>query len=274
MPTSPSRKHRAKPPTAAPPKRFRPFVLGIALAVLGVVAFALPAATIAGFLPRFVGAGDFSGTVWHGSAGKINLNGHEVGAVEWRVHPASLLLLTLSANLRWVNVGFVADGTVELSRGSLTLRDLEGDGPLEDLGRLAGLHGWHGSISFKFTEIKSSISNGLATLVSATGDVSVSKLASPQFADGADMGGYALHVPDGAFKTAANAVAELSDTGGPLELNAVVHYSATDRTGTISGTMLERPEAATALRDQLRNLAQLHPRDARGRIPFELEFTL
>jgi hypothetical protein len=42
----------------------------------------------------------------------------------------------------------------------------------------------------------------------------------------------------------------------------------------LSGTVKERSDAPPALRSQLANLTQLHPRDDQGRIPVELEFTL
>jgi hypothetical protein len=45
------------------------------------------------------------------------------------------------------------------------------------------------------------------------------------------------------------------------------------RTGMLSGTLKERPEAPMSLHNQLNNLAQLRPRDAAGRFPVELEFT-
>jgi hypothetical protein len=45
------------------------------------------------------------------------------------------------------------------------------------------------------------------------------------------------------------------------------------RTGIFSGTVKERQDIPPALRSQLDNLAQLHARDAEGRLPVDLEFT-
>src|SRR5450631_2088173 len=275
MPTSRSRKRGASPPVETRRPRFvLPVVLIIVLAVLSVAVIALPASLVARFLPPFITAQDFSGSLWHGSAGRIAVNGRDAGAIEWRLHPRSLLRLTVSADMHWVKVGFVADGTADVNREGFALHDVEGDGPVEDLADMGVAAGWKGMASFKFTDLKGLFTGSAATLVSAGGDVSVSKLASPQIADGADLGGYVLHVADGAITPNADTTAELSDTGGPLELHATIHCSPKEHTGMLSGTVKERAGAPPALLAQVDSLTQLHARDGQGRIPVELEFTL
>jgi hypothetical protein len=244
----------------------------LAVLTVGIVAF--PASLVTRFLPPFISVGDFSGSLWHASAGRITVNGRDAGAVEWRLHPWSLLRLTVSVDVHWVKVGFVADGSADINREGFALHDLEGDGPVEDLADMGFAAGWRGLASFKFTELKGAFTGGAATLLSAAGDVSVSKLANIQIADGADLGGYVLHVADGALAPGSEAIAELTDTGGPLEVQATVHFAPKDHLGTLSGTVKERPGAPPALLAQVDNLTQLHPRDAQGRVPVELEFTL
>jgi hypothetical protein len=185
-----------------------------------------------------------------------------------------LLRLTVSADLHWVKVGFVADGSADVNREGFALHDVEGDGAVQDLADMGVAVGWRGMASFKFTQVKGVFAGGAATLVSAVGDVSVSKLAYPQIADGVDLGGYVLHVVDGAITPDADATAELSDTGGPLEVHATIRFTAKDHTGTLSGTVKERAGAPPALLAQVDNLTLLHPRDGQGRVPVELEFTL
>jgi type II secretion system (T2SS) protein N len=281
MPISRSPKRSTKPPPAPPARsRFvRPFILFVALTVLTVIVIAMPASMVKRFLPPAVGAEDFSGTLWHGSAGKITSNARNLGAIEWQVHPWALLRLTLSVDLHWVKGGFVVDGAADVTRHDLTLRDVQGGGPIEDLGDVGIAQGWHGTTAFKFSRLKLAFANGAAdlgaaTLVSAVGDLTVSDLVSPQIADGAALGGYALHVADAAIIPGADASAQLSDTGGPLEVQATIHLSADGHTGMLSGTVKERPDAPPALHSQIDNLAQMHARDAQGRIPVELEFTL
>ena len=85
MPTSLSQRRGAKtprgPPPAAPSRSVWPRLALIgAAALLAVVVAALPASLIARFLPPGVGAEDFSGTIWHGSAGRITAGGRPAGS--------------------------------------------------------------------------------------------------------------------------------------------------------------------------------------------------
>jgi hypothetical protein len=254
-----------------PPRRsYWPIVLVGFAAILSVVIAALPASLVTHFLPPSVHAEDFSGSVWHGSAGRINVIGRPAGALEWRLHPASLLGMTLAADLHWVKVGFVIDAAVTLDRRGFTAQDVKGGGPIEDLHDLLIAPAWHGTAAIDFRSLKGDFTKPLA----ASGEIQVSNLASAQFADGADLGGYALRFPQEAVGADGNVSAQLSDTGGPVDLQAVIHYSAAERTATLSGSLRERPDAPAALRSQIDNLAQMHVRDNQGRIPVDFEFAL
>ena len=76
-----------------------------------------------------------------------------------------------------------------------------------------------------------------------------------------------------AFQADGTVTAALNDTGGPVELRAEIHLSPGTRTGMLSGTLKEGPDATADLRNQLSSLAQMHARDASGRFPVDLEFT-
>ncbi len=253
----------------SPPRRsYWPMVLIGLVAVLAVIIAALPASIVTHFLPPMVGAGDFSGSIWHGSAGKITVDARPAGALEWRLHPASLLGMAVAADLHWVKVGFVIDAVVKVDRQGFTARDIKGGGPIEDLQDLGIAPGWHGSATINLGELQGDLSKP----VLAAGDIQVSNLASPQVAEGADLGGYALRLPHDAVGADGNVVAQLSDTGGPLELQATVHYTAAERIATVSGSLRDRPDAPAALRRQIDNLTQLHPRDSQGRVAVDFEF--
>ncbi len=254
----------------------RPLILVAVLAVMVVGVIALPASLVRHFLPPFIGAEDFSGSLWHGSASRVTLDSRDAGAIEWRLHPKGLLALTVSADLHWVKVGFVADAAVELDRRGLSARDLQGGGPLEDIADLGVASGWHGAGSFDFRTLKIGFADsaGHLDIRAAVGELRVAHLASPRVANGADLGGYVLRLADGAITPNADMSGELSDTGGPLAVQATIHFSAQDHTGMLSGTVKERADASAELRGQLDGLAQLHARDAQGRLPVELEFSL
>ena len=279
MPTSPSPRRAAKSPAPAtapaPSRSFWPFILLIcAAAALAVAVSALPASIITHFLPSAVHAEDFSGSVWHGSAGRITVNARDAGAIEWHLHPEALLRLRVAADLHWVKGGFVIDGTADLDRHGVTASNLQGGGPVEDLRDLGLGQGWRGTAKIEIKELKAALSAPAPSVQAAVGEIALSDLILPQVAAGADLGGYALKFDDPAITPGNDATAQLSDTGGPLSVDAAIRFSGTDRRCVLSGTVKERADAPPALRSQLDNLAQMHARDAQGRIPVDLEFTL
>jgi hypothetical protein len=252
-----------------PPRRWPLILVGI-IALAAAVLFVLPASMITHFLPAQVHAEDFSGSLIHGAAGKLKVNARDAGAVEWRLHPLSLLRWAIVADIHWVKVGFVIDGTAELGERGIAAQDINGAGPIEDLHDMGLAAGWRGSAHLTIAELKSDFRK----LDSAIGKLEVANLSAADIADGADLGGYVLQLATGAIAADGTITANLNDTGGPLEAQAQIRYSPAARTGMLSGTLKERPEASLGLRNQLSSLSQLRPRDAAGRFPVELEFTL
>jgi Type II secretion system (T2SS), protein N len=267
MPVSRSPNRDTKPVPRS--RSIWPLVLIGLVAVLAVIVAALPASAVAHFLPASVQAEDFSGSIWHGSAGKFTVNAHNAGALEWRVHPGALLGLAMAADIHWVKTGFVVDARVSVDRQGFAAHAIKGGGPIEDLQEFGVAVGWSGTAGIDFSEIK----GDFARQLSAVGDVQVSNLTSPQIAEGADLGGYDLHVGAGAVASDGTVTAQLKDTGGPLDLQAVVRYSAKQHLGLLTGTVKERANAPPALLQQLQSLSQLRGRDPEGRIPIDLEFT-
>ncbi len=245
-----------------------PLILIGLVAVLTVIIVVLPASLITHFLPTAVHAEDFSGSIWHGSAGKLSVNERDAGALEWWLHPRALLGMSVAADLHWVKLGFVIDAAVNFDRQGLTAHDIKGSGPIADLREFGVAQGWRGSAYVDLRDLRIDFVKPLAIV----GDVKVSNLASAQVANGAELGSYDLVFPEGAVGADGNVDAQLTDTGGPLETQAVVHYSPKDSTGTLSGTLKERSDVSPALHSQLQDLSQLRGRDSQGRIPVDLEF--
>jgi len=260
---------RGAPPRGAANRLFWPISLFGLLAIIGVVAMALPASLMTRFLPRPIHAEDFSGSIWHGSAARISIDSRALGALEWRLHPLSLLSMTLGADLHWVKGSTVIDGNVTLDAHGFRAEGVHGGGPVEDLREFGLREGWHGNTTLDLGEVKGSFE----AITSATGTIDVSALASAGIAAGADLGSYRATLGPDAVNPGGLA-ATIQDTGGPLEANAEFHYTAASHTGLLSGTLKERPEASEALRMELANLTRLKPRDGSGRIPLELEFAL
>jgi hypothetical protein len=239
------------------------------LAVAAVALIALPASLITRLLPSQIHAEDFSGSVWHGSSGRISFASRPAGALEWRLHPFSLLSMAVAADLHWVKGSTVIDGSVQFDRQGFTARDIRGGGPLEDLRDLGMASGWNGNAKLDLREIKGSFNS----IESAAGTIEVSALASGTIAAGADLGSYELTLAPKAADADSES-ATLRDMGGPLEAQAEIRYTPASHTGLLTGTVKERPDADPALRAALTNLAQMKPRDGSGRIPVEFEFAL
>ena len=266
MPASRSASRDIKP---APRARRWPLILLGLIVLSGAVIYMLPASLAARFMPAQVQAEDFSGSLLHGAAGKIRVNARDAGAIEWQVHPLALLRLAIVADVHWVKVGFLIDGTAELRLSSFAAHDVTGGGPIEDLQTLGFAQGWRGTAKLSFTGIKGNFQK----LESAAGKIDVANLSHPGIAAGSDLGSYELQLGPQSIAPDGSISATLNDTGGPVAAQAQIRFSPATRTGMLSGTLKERAEASPALLNQLSNLSQLHPRDAAGRFPVELEFT-
>jgi hypothetical protein len=278
MPTSRLPKRTSNPQTADPPSTWlRALLLFAVFTVLAVVLLLLPASLLRRFLPPNVTAGEFSGTIWHGSAADLSVDRRSFGAIEWRLHPGSLLGLSVNADLHWVKVGFVADGRLQIDSHGFTVRNAEGGGPLEDLHDLGIARAWVGETRFTLGVLQVRLPqdmNGHFNVLAVTGDLDLDNVSSAQLAAGTNLGGYVLHLADPSLAPRADITAELTDTGGPLALHAAIRLTADGHTGMLSGTVQARDDASPALRREVDTLAELHARDAAGNIPVDLEFTL
>lgn len=251
----------------AQPKSFWPLIAVGLIVVLIAFAVALPAPVLVKLLPPDVGAEDVSGSIWHGSIGKLTVNGRDAGAVEWRLHPGDLLRMSLRADLHWVKTGFVVDGSATIDRRGFAASDVHGGGPIDDL-RDFGAAGLHGTAQIALQ----TVAGDSAHLGTVTGDVRLDGLGSERVAGGADLGGYTLHFADDSVGSDGAVTGRLADLGGPLQVQGIVRIVPSDRNAVLSGTVKETGAAAESLRGELDKLAQLRGRDSQGRIPVELEF--
>src|SRR5882672_7471071 len=193
-----SRSPRRDPRSPGPERsRYWPMILIGLATILAAIVATLPASIIAHFLPPGVVAEDLSGSLWHGSAGKMRVNARDAGALEWWLHPASLLAMTVNADVHWVKLGFVLDAAVKVDRHGFAAHDIKGGGPIEDLRDLGVAAGWRGIADIHF----SALQGDFASPRTAAGDLKVSNLTAAQFADGADLGGYLLQIPQRSAST-------------------------------------------------------------------------
>ena len=201
MPTSPSPRRGAKAqspaPRPAPPRSLWP-----RLALIGVVAFivvvvcVLPASLITRFLPPTMQAEEFSGSLWHGSAGRITVAGHPAGALGMEHSSAGAPAYPPrggpSLGQRRFRAGRFGRLYARAPRGVGNYRRR----PVEDLRDFGLGAGWRGTAGVRLTELTADLSAAGAVLASAIGDITVSDISSPQVASGTNLGGYDLRFND------------------------------------------------------------------------------
>ncbi len=199
------------PRTAAPPL-WPTSSPSSALAALAVVISALPASIVTHFLPPSVHAEDFSGSVWHGSAGRITVAARDCRRA--RVAFASRRLAALES-CRRIALGerrrSCSMAPPRSTAARLPRPDLEGGGPIEDLRDLGLAPGWRGSAKIQVEELKAGRFRRPAPSLQRRGrhDQRVES-SSTQVAGGADLGGYLLRFADPAITPDSEATAGLS----------------------------------------------------------------
>ena len=261
----------ARPPAATPPRR-RSFGWLIAFALLaatGFLAFALPASLTLRFLPPDIHASESSGTLWHGSFAQLSVRGRPAGAVEWRLHPLSLLSGSVSAEVHWVQQGFVADSTVDVNRKGISARNVKGSGSLEDLADVGISRGWTGTLDVAIDSY--AVSDQKVT--AAAGSITVSHLSSKQYGV-VDLGDFELQFDQDSVHPDGTASATVRDLRGLIQLNGTLSIAPAQNLATLTGALKERGEPPAELRQALNSLVQMRGRDRQGQIPVDLEFTL
>ena len=187
---------------------------------------------------RTVHAEDFSGSLWHGSAGKISVNARDAGALEWRLHPAALLGMAVAADLHWVKVGFVLDGCRQHRSARRQRARRQGRRTHRRSARFGRRGGMarHGGHQFQRTEDRFCQAAGRRRRPPSVESHVARKSPTARIWE-ATICGCAAGAVDGD----GNVTAQLTDTGGPWMCRPS-SLSAKERTGILTGTLRERPE--------------------------------
>lgn len=243
------------------------------LVVIGVLTFlvlaiiSVPASVLFGFLqPYGVTAAGTAGSAWKGRAQMLQVQGINLGAVEWNLHALALLTLKLQADVKVTRPeGFAAAEISLRSSESVTFQDLTASVPLATLAGIAPA-GWRGTVNMKFAELV--LIEGWPS--SASGTAEILDVSSPN-PNAPLTGSYKLTFPAVGVDAAEGVlVADLVDLGGPLQIQGELELRP-DRSYLLAGHVAARPDAPSNLANQLQILG---PADAEGRRPFSLEGTL
>lgn len=234
----------------------------IALGVGAYVAFTLasfPAATAYRWFAREpVRLAGIEGTVWAGSASLGSVADLPLSDIRWSVHPLSLLLGRLSADLQArLTDGFVG-GRLDATPSALEMSELKASTSLPTLRSILPLQGMQGLASAEFSRLR--LTNGWPT--AAVGrlrlrDLQVPPLGGQQLVA---IGNYEIVFDD---ETPADGItAMFQDTGGPLEATGTVAVDEA-RAYKLDGLIKPRADASPAL---VQGLALMTPDpDAQGR---------
>nr|WP_298727521.1 type II secretion system protein N [uncultured Steroidobacter sp.] len=243
------------------------------LVALGVGAFlifalvTLPASIVTSWLASSgIYAGGVSGTVWNGRAQVLQIQGANVGGVEWKLHPLALLTAHVNADVKVNRIDGFAQSKLSVSpTGTINFKALTASFPLSALPATVIPGGWAGTVNGRFQEL--TLENGWPTEVNGT--LEVMDLNGPA-RHPTKAGSYRI-LFDPAASTADVLKGAISDVGdGPLQLNGTLQLKP-DRSYLLETLVAARPDAP---RDLIQMLEFLGPPDAQGRRPYTTEGTL
>lgn len=209
-------------------------LLGLAAFLLALL-IVLPASWMAAFLPESIRCAQWRGSIWRGQCQELTLsNGQKVvmklTSLQWKLQPTTLLRLSIGAGFHSAWPQGEAAGSVQVKPGGhIVVRDMRGSSQLDRSFFGALPEGWQGHIDIRDFELDWSSSN----IGHLGGELLVSNLVDRR---GVVLGGYRLAFPPGSTSPYEG---DLSDTGGPVEVQAKVQLTA-DQSWTLEGRMRAR----------------------------------
>ncbi len=248
-------------------KRLWPLIaLGVGAFILfAVVTF--PASIVMGWLDSSgVHAGGVSGTIWNGRAQVLQVEGANIGSVEWKLHALPLLTAHANADVKVTRIDGFAQTQLSVGpTGTMTFKSLAASLPLSALPANVLPGGWAGTVNGRFSEL--TLDHGWPTKVN--GSLEVLDLNGPA-RQPSKAGSYRI-LFDPAASTPEVLKGAISDAGdGPLQVNGTIQLKP-DRSYAVSAFVAARPDAP---RNLVQALEFLGPPDAQGRREFNTEGTL
>jgi len=248
-------------------KRLWPLIaLGVgAFIIFAVVTF--PASIVASWLGSSgIYAGGVSGTIWNGRAQVLQIQGVNVGGVEWKLHALPLLTAHANMDVKVTRIDGFAQTKLSVGPGgTMNFKSLSASLPLSALPPNVIPGGWAGTLNGRFREL--TLDDGWPTQVDGTLDVM--DLTGPA-RNPSKAGNYRI-IFDPAASTAEVLKGAISDAGdGPLQLDGTLQLKP-DRSYALETLIAARPDAPRNLVQTLEFLGQP---DAQGRRPFNAEGTL
>ncbi|WP_116813156.1 type II secretion system protein N [Steroidobacter cummioxidans] len=152
-------------------KRLWPLVaLGVGAFIIFAVV-TLPASIVTSWLDSSgVYAGGVSGTIWNGRAQVLQVQGVNVGGVEWKLHALGLLTAHANADVKVKRIDGFAQTQLSVGpTGTMNLKSLTASFPLSALPATVIPGGWAATINGRFQQV--TLEKGWPTHVDGTLEV-------------------------------------------------------------------------------------------------------
>lgn len=229
---------------------------------IGAIAFALfllgriPASVAFDhLLPGQVVATNVSGTIWHGSAAGLALDGMRLGETTWRLQLSSLLRAELAYAFSTRIGGQALTGTAaSRSSGTITLRKITGRIPLSELSAYLPTGFLTGTAEIDAESVR--IEDGWPSAID--GRFVVSDLSALTTRPPTNFGDF-----EAIFDQQSDMplTGSLNDLSGPIELSGQVTL-ASDRSFDLNATVAAKPDATPQISNMLNFVG---PADGQGR---------
>ena len=222
------------------------------LVILLPARVALPLAGIPG-----AAASGLSGTLWNGTARRLEVAGLVLSPVSWQLQPLQLLRGLVQADVDAKLPGGFLTGRIGLGAGgSLRAAGLELTAPLQVIVPGAAGVGPGSQLSARITELV--IADGRISTAVGTLQTAGVALPVPGPAAGMATGSYALEFAATDLPPEEPLTGLLTDTGGPLAVQATLRFTLPG-TWEIEGTALARPDSPPELGQALQMLGPRGP---------------
>jgi general secretion pathway protein N len=232
--------------------------------VLGVLAFVaalvavLPVRWLSFLLPDQLHCGSLQGSLWNGSCNEVSLRDGSgppltLQTLRWKLHPAALLRLTISADVSAKQQLGQLQASLSMHRERISLEHLSASGTLDHSLLPVLPVGWSGRLEARDVTLVLDADK----LLTLRGAASLHELNDGR---GVPYGNYVLEFPP---QPNAPFAGQLRDQGGPLDLAARVTVNG-DRSWQVDGTITARSGAPVAVQERLRALGTM---DAAGKYP-------
>ncbi len=241
------------------------------LLALGVAAFAcfivatLPATLITDRLPTAIAMQGVQGSLWNGRAAQAQVNGMDLGQLQWKLHPLALFTGRIAADIDLRGASDAISATVAAgSEGQIDVANLRGNLPLSLFPRSALPGGWSGQLNVDLAKLR--LLNGWP--MDAVGTLQVSNLTGPT-QQPKKLGDFRVVFPAAADSSAA-LTGKLESLSGPLDAAGTLKFNR-DRSYVIDGQVAARPNAPPEV---INALQYLGAPEANGKYPFSVAGTM